>query len=639
MKGKVFKDSADVYQAQAKILFDFYKDAAEHIVEEETAIDKQIQQQKEILQTGEDASNATLGITVIWSIVGIAGIVVLAFWNLVVGIIILLPGLVGIFISQSKQKKINQNKESVNDILDDLNKKKKNIFRNYRIDKLGVIYVPVAKKMPFEGKSILIDYTGDTADYGIEMQQANHPQELAKTIHALEALSLQAPLVEGDKETEEVDTDNYSSSIQHVKLYDYFGALDRTLRAGSFHLSDVSMQQVFLPLVKPDAPFVRILEEYGTTDCGQAPIIPVFDMHCYDSEIAKFNSLNDSRKATAEDNDKFEDILKSLIQYIGIAVQTIATLKVASNNKLVDESNKLLFTILKNSYNHYSPLLEHDEIEKMRKTDFDYSESDTYKPFQLKASSRVRYDVLKGNWVAEDGSVTTMPFGISQLQEEIVSPIVQNLLNETRIERMRIYNKIKDQKLDYFNQWHRETNDFYARNRTSSDEVKHLMRANMTSFLAAQSTLQGLENIKKTMKEQLLSGKENSDISAFTEEQNDAGKLLAAFEIQSQQFKQAQEDFDDFMERLQEDINAKAASFKYIEYYDASLRDRLAKDLVSAGDEINKLDERRRPLANINPLYAKTSTLPPKPSVDASVSEQMSQNVAQLARQSLNELK
>ena len=54
-----------------------------------------------------------------------------------------------------------------------------------------------------------------------------------------------------------------------------------------------------------------------------------------------------------------------------------ATLKVASNNKLIDSSNQLLFTILKNSYNHYSPLLEHEEIEKMRNTNFNYSVKQT----------------------------------------------------------------------------------------------------------------------------------------------------------------------------------------------------------------------------------------------------------------------
>ena len=42
MKGKVFSSSQDLYQDQAKILFDFYKDAAEKIVSQEEELEKEI---------------------------------------------------------------------------------------------------------------------------------------------------------------------------------------------------------------------------------------------------------------------------------------------------------------------------------------------------------------------------------------------------------------------------------------------------------------------------------------------------------------------------------------------------------------------------------------------------------------------
>ncbi len=64
----------------------------------------------------------------------------------------------------------------------------------------------------------------------------------------------------------------------------------------------------------------------------------------------------------------------------------------------------------------------------------------------------------------------------------------------------------------------------------------------------------------------------------------------------------------------------------------------MAKDLVSAGDNQDQLDERRRPLASINPLYAQASVLPPSPSVDDSVSEQLSLNIAQYAANTLSDI-
>ena len=201
---------------------------------------------------------------------------------------------------------------------------------------------------------------------------------------------------------------------------------------------------------------------------------------------------------------------------------------------------------------------------------------------------------------------------------------------------MRIYNDIKNQKINYLNQWHQDTEDFYGRNRTSSDDLLNIMRSNMTKFLAAQATVESVAEIKNNMKEQMLAGKKSEELEDKSDKQDENN--LAAFEMQSQQFRKAQEDFDDYMDRLKDDIDERARNFEYIEYYDASLRDRLAKDLVSAGDNQDQLDERRRPLASINPLYAQASVLPPSPSVDDSVSEQLSLNVAQFAANTLSDI-
>lgn len=42
MKGKIFPESGNIYQDQAKILFDYYQQAAEKIVAEEERIEKEI---------------------------------------------------------------------------------------------------------------------------------------------------------------------------------------------------------------------------------------------------------------------------------------------------------------------------------------------------------------------------------------------------------------------------------------------------------------------------------------------------------------------------------------------------------------------------------------------------------------------
>lgn len=54
MTGKIFADSENIYQDQAKILFDYYKSAAEKIVAEEMILETKIaakQKEKSLLES------------------------------------------------------------------------------------------------------------------------------------------------------------------------------------------------------------------------------------------------------------------------------------------------------------------------------------------------------------------------------------------------------------------------------------------------------------------------------------------------------------------------------------------------------------------------------------------------------------
>lgn len=639
MTGKINEASMDVYQDQASELFNFYANAAQKIMQQEDDCDRRIAQLNEEVEHTQKESKSIIMYYIIGGVVALLGIVLGLVASPALFALILVGAGIAI-IGMVKGNGIGKRVAEIQEKIQQVQQERQRIFRGYKVTKMGVAYVPVARKEPFNDKGVVVDYTGSTPRSSINLQVANNPDALAQTLKDLESLSTEAPLVENNEQTEDVETSDYSSSIQDVTFYDYFGMMDRTLRTGAYFLSDVSTKEVNIPFVHPNSPMMEYLDTYATTDVEGAPVVPVYDLNTFDGELQDFNQINEFNIKFAEQNANFEGVLKHLIRNIGVAVQTVATMKVASNNKLIDSSNQLLFTILKNSYNHYSPLLEHEEIEKMRNTNFNYSETvENYRPFQLKASSRVLYDPISGNWVAEDGTSTTMPFGISQIQEEIVAPIVQNLLAESRMERMKIYNDIKNQKINYLNQWHQDTEDFYGRNRSSSDDLLNIMRSNMTKFIAAQETVKSMASIKSNMQQQMQLGQAAMGEIGPTENNEEIdGENLAAFELQSQQFRKAQEDFDDYMERLKDDIDERARNFEYIEYYDASLRDSNAKDLVTAADTQDELDDRRRPLASINPLYAKASILPPAPQVDDSVSEQLSLNVARYAANALEEI-
>ena len=608
MTGKIFKDSSNVVQDQAKILFNYYQQMAEKIVREEERIEGEVLKLEEVRKQKEErlASKILLVIPLTWWL-----------WF------------------TRKLKKTREELQSIIDRIAEFNKMKQDIFRDYKVTKLGVAYVPVAEQIKYENKSFIVDYTGALNDTEIKLQLSKQNDLLISTIGDLENLSALAPIIEGSVDVEVIDTEKYSLSMQQLIQHDYFGKLERSLRTISFCMDDLDITSVSLPLVANESTYFEFLKEYATNEVPvNFPIIEVFDADRFQEDISKFKQLNKLKDSLSRDTAKFEDVLKELMMTMANSVQAISALKMSSTHKMVLESNKILYKILKSPYNQYSPVIEAAEIERIKMETFNYGEAvQDYVPFQLKESSKMRYNLLSDTWVAEDGSTHNLPFGIHQIQEEIVAPIVQNLMNETRIERLKIYNHIKDQKISYLNKWHQDTEDFYGRNRAESADLVNLMRASLRDYIAAFNTLNSL---KKT-EESMASSGGSLDATVVSAEGNNM-VVVAQFEIQSKEFQDVQLDFENFMEQLKEDIDYKAEKFEHIDYYDALLRDGNSKDMAVAASEIHILDERRKSLININPLFAKNSELPPMLSIEALTNEHFMLNLPALAKNSLNEL-
>jgi len=613
MKGKIFEESSNVCQDQAKILFNYYQQMADKIVQEEERIEKEISKlQEEKLVLEKSMSNATM-----------------MKWILC---ILIIP----FIIYMLKEKALAKQIEALDLRVDEFQKMHNEIFRDYKVTKLGVAYVPVASQFKYENKSFIIDHSGMVGESEIKLQLSKQNDLLIEKIADLEKLSAEAPLVESSNDIESIDTEQYSTSMQQLNQHDYFGNLERSLRTISYCMDDLDITSVSLPLVSTNSSFLNFLKEYSTTEMDAGtPVFEVFDTTKYNEHIAKFQELNKLKDSLSRDTAQFEDVLKGLMTTMASSVQAISALKIASTDRVVFESNKVLLKILKSPYNHYSPVLEASEIDRIRQENFNYGDSvQDYIPFQLKESSRVKYNLLSDTWVAEDGSSTNFPFGIHQIHEEIVAPIVQNLMNETRIERMKIYNHIKDQKINYLNKWHQDTEDFYGRNRAESADLINLMRASLRDYIAATNTMASLKKTEDSMKDS--GGSLDSTVVAANDS---SAEVLAAFDMQSKDFQAVQLDFENYMDRLKEDIDLKAEKFEHIDYYDALLRDGNSKDTAVATSEVHELDERRKPLIAVSPLFAKVSEMPPVPNIENVTYEHISLNLPSIAKNALNELK
>lgn len=603
--GKIFSDSSNIYQDQARLLFNYYEQAAERIVRQEEALEKQIKELE------EDREQVELKKSDIWK------------WFLTI---------VAFFMYWVRKNEYDRQIEAINEKIAEKEQEHKNIFRDYKVTKMGVAYIPVAQQMAYEDKCFVVDYTGKVENSRVSLQMSRQNDLLVETMSQMEKLTTEAPIVETSDESESIDTNDYSLSIQEINQSDYVGKLDRSLRTISFCMNDTEVKSVDLPLVADNSEYLHFLNEYSTNDNGNHPVVKVFDDKKYDNKIDDFCKLNKLKDSLSSDTEQFEDVLKHLMHTMAMSVQTISAMKLASTDKVVNSSNDLLFKILKAPYNHYSPLLEAEEISRIRHERFDYADSiQGYEPFQLRDSSRVKYNLFADEWTAEDNSSASVPFGVHQIYEEIVAPMVQRLMMENRVERIKIYGQIHDQKISYLNKWHQDVDAFYRSNHAESADIINNMQQTLSEYVEAYNTLAQLQKTLDTM------GEEGASLdSTVVEKQDNSAEALAAFEIQAKEFKQVQEDFADYMDRLQEDIALKAEKFGHVEFYDARLQDGYSNSMAVAAGEVQSLDERRKPLALTNPLLAKESVLLPEPNVESVIYEHLSLNLPSIAVNALD---
>ena len=121
MKGKIFPESSNIHQDQAKILFNYYQQCAEKIVNEEERIELEISKLESEKKSIEDILSS------FWSR--------LKLWF------------------QAKLKKTKADVESLQSRINEFQKLHSEIFRDYKVSKLGIAYVPIADQIKYENKN------------------------------------------------------------------------------------------------------------------------------------------------------------------------------------------------------------------------------------------------------------------------------------------------------------------------------------------------------------------------------------------------------------------------------------------------------------------------------------------------------
>lgn len=642
MTGKVFKESSNIYEDEAKVLFDYYKKAAEKIVEEEIDCENKIKDATERRDTSEARQKKHKTIMIVTAAIGGAALLaaVISFFA-VFGYMdtpVIILGLAGIgcgiasIVNLVKKKNAKKDFDNFEANIAALNEAKANIRRNYKVSKLGVAYVPVATRVPFEGKSFVVDHTGTMPNTNFSLSVLHKPKELQQSLSNLEDNLNNIPIVEGNEDAEQIDTSSYSRSIQNITMHNYMGNIDREVRNISYLLTDSDTRSVALPVVPPKSEEELFLEEYATTETGDKPVVKVFETEDFDSKLQAFTNISELKKEIEKNTDGDNtNYFKSLIKKLGDSVQLVSKIKTSSTTGILDYTNSILAAVLKSGYNQYSAQLEAEELTRIRETNFNYQDCvESYKPFELKESSKVKYDIYNRNWVAEDSTRTNMPFGINQIEEEVLMPLINNLMQETRVERLKIYNNIKDQKLSYLNKWHQDVEAAFRDNRKSGQDLITQITNAYAEYSTAHNTYLSYKQTQDAMK---LTGR--ADVE--TQEVTSSDDAIKEIEEKVEGCKEIGDAFQLYMRNLQNDINASSEKFGFVEYFEGSLRDGESKKVADSiiPENLQNLEPRRQKIIPVNSYFATYSELPPEPSVEPKLMEDFAMDLQQVAAQQI----
>jgi len=635
MKGKVFPESSGLAEDKALVLFEYFKGAAKRIVAEEMALENRIDEQKREIEKAKVEYHRTF---VRYLITAIAGLVVLVIIGILTGTVILaavgvLIALVFFALILVAKRKAKQAVELAETKIHTFEEEHRNIRRDYKVHKLGTVLVPVATRVPFKGRSFLVDHTGRVPPQNFRLSEIRDIEELKGAVEAMDRLLETIPVVDGGEETETVDSTSRSRSIGKFTMHEWSASLDRQLRKINFVFQDLKETSIDIPIIEPDSEYAKFLEEYGADEETGSLKLKVFQTDDLEPAVKSFQKLADlSDEKTTGSRRSIEDYCRNIMKRSSDILQLLSETRAKSLETMNLITEGFFSTIAKASYNYYSPAKEAENIERIRQETFDLDHAGgEYENLQLKKSSLMSYDPISDNWVAEDGTRSSVPFGMHQVFEEIFVPMVTTLMQENRIERLKIYNAIKDQKIEYLNQWHRDTEDFYARNRSEINEILNRIRSVSAEYMSDLNTFKAHAETLSNMRSGQAVADKNVDLSAGKEE-------IAVFEAQALVAQNFLAQFEETLDSVKEEINTLTQDFEHIEYFEASLRDGEAREYAQAMQP-KDYDGRRKRLASMGPQIAASAVLPPSPEVGDDVSRDFMINLNAVYENAVQEIR
>ena len=149
MTGKIHASSTDIYEDQAKALFDYYEKVASNIVQQEMSLEQAMKAAEEELIQIQKFLEATTTQGIIFLSVGGAVFALGWFVHFVVALLGLVPAAIGAYKLHTAKKTAATRTAEKQSQLQGFQEALRAIRRDFKVHRLGVVYVAVASQIPF----------------------------------------------------------------------------------------------------------------------------------------------------------------------------------------------------------------------------------------------------------------------------------------------------------------------------------------------------------------------------------------------------------------------------------------------------------------------------------------------------------
>lgn len=209
---------------------------------------------------------------------------------------------------------------------------------------------------------------------------------------------------------------------------------------------------------------------------------------------SKLNTSDfDQLKSLLNHRNRFKNELQDLIKTISDRFDLNVRNFTSYMNDMDAFRNKMILFSIEAAYYTFCP-----------KCNSDFFKQSEFADYQFNESAQTRYDYKNDRWVCIScKDYTNQPIPVPKIYQELIQPVVRQLLMEHHTEREKLYNDIENQKIGYIEKYRKEIREI---NRINSSETEKIMTsiANLEAeFEADKENLEFFQNLIERQRSEL----------------------------------------------------------------------------------------------------------------------------------------